>query len=280
MFCVLEAAYRDHHSQHAKSRDPVSLVHAYTRPADQEVVGLIVALLSYGGVPTILRNAQRALEPLGKHPSRTLLLPGFRPNLAEFKHRFTTGADLEVVFAWLGSALRKKGSLESYFLEGQRPEGRMADLLSSFVQRLTSEPLPPELSKKREMREAQLKHLLSDPKRGSACKRLNMFLRWMVRPADGIDLGIWKRVQPSQLILPLDTHVLKTVRALHWTRSRQANWKLAEAATARLARYCPEDPVRYDFSLCHLSMEGGKILHYMGTHGAKLERRPFHKKSP
>jgi uncharacterized protein (TIGR02757 family) len=94
----------------------------------------------------------------------------------------------------------------------------------------------------------------------------------MVRPADGIDLGLWKSLSPASLILPLDTHVLQTIRALRWTRSPQASWKVAEQATARLKKLCPEDPIRYDFSLCHLSMAGGKILHYKARYHAAMER--------
>src|SRR5262249_25013660 len=104
-----------------------------------------------------------------------------------------------------------------------------------------------------------LKYLFSDPLAGAACKRLNMYLRWMVRPADGIDLGTWDQVSSKDLVSPVDTHILKTLRKLRWTRSHSANWKVAEAATDRLREYCHEDPVKYDFSLCHLSMHGQDI---------------------
>jgi uncharacterized protein (TIGR02757 family) len=99
-----------------------------------------------------------------------------------------------------------------------------------------------------------------------------MFLRWVVRKKDGIDLGLWTRIHTRQLMLPVDTHLLQTLRALRWTRSRQATWRVVEAATHRLRRYAPEDPIRYDFALCHLSMAGGSLRQYSErSPGAPLE---------
>lgn len=138
----------------------------------------------------------------------------------------------------------------------------MLGLLSDFVTRFAAQPLPKGLEPRRLERARSLKYLLSDPLRGSACKRLNMYLRWMVREADEIDLGLWKCVKKEQLMLPVDTHLLKTLRILKWTSSKQATWKVVEEATERLRKYAPEDPIRYDFALCHLSMAGGKISQY------------------
>lgn len=268
---LLEAAYRDHHSCHSRERDPLSLVHRYNDPADQEVVGLIAAVLSYGNVRTILNSAEKVLAVLGPSPRRTLSQPFFCESLADFRHRFTTGDDFRILFAWIHTALLTHGSLEAFFLDGKPAPTRMREALGSFVARFTAQPLPEALAVLRQTRARQLKYLMPDPARGSACKRLNMYLRWMIRPNDGIDLGLWKGVSPSILVLPLDTHLLQTVRALRWTRSQQANWKIAEAATQRLRRLCPEDPIRYDFALCHLSMEGGRILHYKAGHDAAKE---------
>ncbi len=258
---LLESAYAKHHSQFARSRDPLSLVHGYSNPKDQEITGLICALLAYGNVATILSSSKKVLQALGPTPHKTLTQRPHIP-LEGFRHRFTTGEDIEVLLSWLHRALKTHGSLEAFFMDGQVATSPMRHLLSDFVRRFTTQPLPSGLEIKRKRRERQLKYLISDPERGSACKRLNMYLRWMIRPNDGIDLGLWKSLAASSLILPLDTHLLQTLRALRWTKSQQASWKMAEEATARLKELCPEDPIRYDFSLCHLSMEGGKILHY------------------
>lgn len=267
---VLEAAYADHHSQVSLAKDPISLVHAFADPRDQEIAGFLCALIAYGNVATILKSAKALLTPLGPSPYQTLLHYSKPVPLSGFKHRFTIGADFEIVFHWIHCVLAEHGTLESFFVGESPASTPMRELLSSFVSRFTSLGVPAELKAARVARQRQLKYLLPDPARGSACKRLNMFLRWMVRPKDGIDLGLWKSLSPSSLILPLDTHVLQTIGQLGWTSSEQATWKMAEMATLKLKKLCPEDPIRYDFSLCHLSMEGGKILHYKAP-SARLE---------
>jgi uncharacterized protein (TIGR02757 family) len=254
---LLESAYADFHSTFYRDRDPVCLVHPFADPRDREVAGLFTALLSYGNVTTILASVRRALAPLGPSPARTLLQGGDFRLWPGFRHRFTTGDELRILALWLSSALKSHGSLEAFFLaphSGERPEMRV--MLGSFIDRLTAQALPQECAELRERRERQLKYLLPHPDRGSACKRLNMYLRWMVRSDGAVDLGVWRGLTPAELALPVDTHLLKTLRLLRWTRSKQASWKVVEAATKRLRDLCPEDPIRYDFSLCHLSMEG------------------------
>lgn len=260
---LLDAAYGDFHSHYYRDRDPVSLVHNYTTARDREVAAFFASLLSYGNVATILASVNRLLMRLGPSPYQSVI-DGHPENLFEgFRHRFTTGLDLEIVSEWVSGALRSHGSLEAFFLgETTVFHGTVKDHLSGFVRNLEAQPLRPSLRSQVERRSRNLKYLLSDPVRGSACKRLNMFLRWMVRQEDGIDLGIWSRIPASALMLPVDTHLLKTLRLLRWTRSKQATWRVVEAATAKLRLYSPEDPIRYDFALCHLSMEGRSLKSY------------------
>lgn len=265
---IFEKAYRDYHCLTRRNLDPIHLVYQFENPKDREVVAFITALLAYGGVSTIVSSVKKILKPLGEHPREFLMNSDLRDLWAGFYHRFTTEDDIEIVLQRLQTILCRHDSLEDFFLAGGS-HTNMKELLSSFVTRFEAEPLPLTLIKKAERRARNLKYLISDPRRGSACKRLNLFLRWVVRPKDGIDLGLWKRVTPKQLILPLDTHILQTLRRLRWTRSQQATWKVAESATEKLRLLCPEDPIRYDFALCHLSMSGqliqlprsGKELH-------------------
>jgi uncharacterized protein (TIGR02757 family) len=265
---LLDLAYTDFHSTYHREKDPVSLVHRFSDPRDQEVAAFLAALLSYGNVQTILGSVRHLFRIVGEGPFQNLLsweTKGDAPakGLNSFRHRFTTGEDLEVILHWLSSALGSHGSLESFFCDTPYPlSSPVRDLLSDFVHRFSAQSLPIGLDEKRQRRRQSLKYLLSDPERGSACKRLNMFLRWVVRPKDGIDLGLWKMLSPAQLVLPVDTHLLRTLRALRWTRSKQATWKVTEEATRRLRQYSPEDPVRYDFALCHLSMSGENIRRY------------------
>jgi uncharacterized protein (TIGR02757 family) len=260
---LLESAYSDFHSHYYREKDPISLVHAFQDAPDREIAAFLSALLAYGNVATILGSVGRILLRLGNSPYSTLIDGRFAGHFSDFKHRFTTGDDMEIVCYWVSSVLRSHGSLEAFFLDDPSPGPEMKQRISSFVRRLVGQPLPPSHEPVLRRRHRNLKYLLSDPDRGSACKRLNMFLRWMVRPEDGIDFGLWKGSSPSQLMLPVDTHVLQTLKVLRWTRSQQASWRVVEEATERLRLYSPSDPIRYDFALCHLSMAGKNIRQYL-----------------
>lgn len=255
-----EAAFRDYHHERERKLDPISLVYPYTDPKDREVVAFLIALISYGNVRTIIQSGERLLTPLGSSPF-DYLTSEERLNLwPDFKHRFTKGKDLEIVAHWLRSILKREGSLECFFIKASNcPERPMKEKLARFVRGIWSEKLPSHLLKDFESRKRNLKYLISDPDQGSACKRLNMFLRWVVRPNDGVDLGLWKQISPRELMLPIDTHLLQTLKRLRWVRNDNANWKAVEVATKKLREISCEDPIRYDFALCHLSMSGGNI---------------------
>jgi len=261
---LLEKAYADFHAEPYRNLDPVHVVHEYSRPQDREVVAFATALLAYGSVSTIVKSVRRILFPLGNHPYEFLRNANLAHLWDGFCHRFTRGEDVEILFSWLQSVLKQHRSLEEFFLLHQQPaKDPMKSMLSSFVKRLKAQPLPLRLKRILSLRERNLKYLVSDPEQGSACKRLNLFLRWTVRPPDKIDLGLWKHLRPESLILPLDTHLLKTLQLLQWTSATHASWQVAESATQKLKLYCPEDPVKYDFALCHLSMHGFSILNFL-----------------
>lgn len=261
---ILDSAYSDFHSHHYQLQDPVSLAHAYADARDREVAAFFAAILAYGNVRTILASVNKILLRLGASPYQSLVDLKFANLFSDFRHRFTTGEDIEILCHWLSQALRSHGSIEAFFVETVSMEfPEMKTSLSNFVNRLTRLPLPAAFKSVAQRRGRNLKYLISDPGRGSACKRLNMYLRWVVRPADGIDLGLWTKLRASQLMLPVDTHLLQTLQQLRWTRSKQATWQVVESATARLRIYSPEDPVRYDFALCHLSMAGKSIRTYL-----------------
>lgn len=257
---ILDATYADYHSHRYRDSDPVRFVHEFEDPGDREIVAFLSALLAYGNVKVILGSVARVLSTLGPSP-RAAVLEGRLAECAAFRHRWTSHEDLRVVGHWLRECLLRHGSLDRFFEEKCAGTG-MKERLSRFVDALWSLPLPPHAARAAARRGRALRYLIPDPRRGSACKRLNLFLRWMVRPADGIDFGIWRSVQPRELVLPVDVHLLRTLRRLGWTRTRAATWDVAEQATRRLRKLCPEDPVRYDFSLCHLGMLGGDIRRY------------------
>ena len=263
---ALEVAFEDFNHEKERRLDPISLVYPYNHPKDQEVVAFLIALLSYGNVRTIIQSGLRVLKPLGPHPYEYLISKKPLTLWPDFKHRFTTGKDIEILTHWMRGALITHSSLENLFLSFKlSPEYLMKENLSFFVKGLWKQSLPKELKFDLTQRNRNLKYLLSDPEQGSACKRLNMFLRWVVRPKDGIDLGLWGRVSPRELMLPIDTHLLKTLRRLRWVQSEQATWKTVEIATRKLREISIEDPIKYDFALCHLSMSGGNIKDYQSV---------------
>lgn len=264
---ILEAAFRDYHHEKESRLDPISLVYRYQTPQDRELVAFLVALLSYGNVRTIIQSGNRMLAPMGTSPFEYLVSEAPLNLWNDFKHRFTTGADIEIVAHWLRQTLKNYGSIEKFFIHvNPTAEASMKLKISNFVKGLWSQPVPKNLKKNLGKRQRNLKYLVSDPEQGSACKRLNMFFRWVVRPQDGVDLGLWKNVSTRELMLPIDTHLLQTLKKLRWVRTDQANWKTVEKATQKLREISEEDPIRYDFALCHLSMSGGNINNYHKTY--------------
>ena len=258
---LFKRAYDEFHSQFHLEKDPIYHVHRFTTPGDQEVIALLSSILAYGNVATILSSVYKAADPLGDQP-KLLIQKGFSKNpLPYFRHRFTTGEDIWVIFERLKAIYERYETLEDFYLEGAT-DSRMEVMLSRFVDRFFAVPVSGKIAAVEKRRMRSLRYLLPHPARGSACKRLNLFMRWMVRRKDGIDLGLWMKVNPNTLLLPVDTHLLKLLRELRWTSSKVANWKVAEAATIELRKISPEDPIRYDFSLCHLSMSRLSIKTY------------------
>lgn len=235
--------------------DPIQIVRRFARPDDREVVGFCAASLAFGRVTSVLQSIERVLAVMGPRPARYVRAFDPRREGQKFKtivHRWTGGPDL-VALVWLmKQMIDRAGSMEGFFLEGHRPDaGDVGAALDSFSTRALALDL--EAAYGRIPRPAGVCYFFPRPSAGSACKRLNLFLRWMVR-RDALDLGIWTRVSPAMLIIPLDTHVIRVGRCLRLTRLVSPGWRMAEDITASLRRLDPDDPVKYDFSLCHLGM--------------------------
>jgi uncharacterized protein (TIGR02757 family) len=166
------------------------------------------------------------------------------------------GNDAAAVIAALGRVRDRHGSLGAWFLAGYDPQAPdLAPALAIFLDGIRAELV---YGRKRGPALTDLpqgvRTFFSDPRAGGACKRLNLYLRWMVRPDDGVDLGLWPAVSPAQLTVPLDTHVARISRYLGLTSRRTPDWKMAAEVTAGLARFDPGDPVRYDFALSRLGI--------------------------
>jgi uncharacterized protein (TIGR02757 family) len=235
--------------------DPVQFVHRYRDPADREVVAFCAAALAFGRVASVLSSIDALLGVLGPHPAR--FVRAFEPRahrdtLGRLVHRWTRGEDLAALLTILRGMLEAEGSLEAFFLAGD--DERAADIegaLESFSCRAME--LLPRGPRRVTGSGPGVRYFFPRPSAGSACKRLNLFLRWMAR-RDAIDPGVWSRLSPARLVVPLDTHVIRVGRCLRLTRYTSPGWRMAAEITSSLRRIDPLDPVRYDFSLCHLGM--------------------------
>ncbi len=229
------------------SPDPLELVRRFDDPLDQEVAGIIAAAFAYGRADIVVRNGGWILERMTPSPFvylRDVFTPADgRTRFAGFSHRFHKTRELLALLSRLATAVRRHGSLGALFLGVYDASDRdIASSLTRFVDAIVGES-----------DDAALHYLLTSPRDGSACKRMNLFLRWMVRRTSP-DLGLWSFVDPSQLVIPLDTHVHRIAAFLGMNGRRTPDWKAARMLTDRLARLDPADPVRYDFALCRLGI--------------------------
>ena len=243
---TLDHLYWLYHRREFVHPDPLEYLYHYPHLQDREVVALIASSLAFGRVAQILNSVSCVLEKMGASPLLFLLESSFsslHSAFADFKHRFATGRDLAQLLWAARSIIDEHGSLYRFFLTGFTDKDdtvlpALCNFTNAFHDRF----------------EWDWNGFLPSPHSGSACKRLNMYFRWMIRRDDGVDLGEWKSIDPSVLIVPLDVHVFRASRRLRMTRRRTADWKSAEEITACLRRIDPADPVRFDFSLCRLGM--------------------------
>jgi uncharacterized protein (TIGR02757 family) len=233
----------------ALSPDPVLFPHRYPGRGDAEAAAFIAASFAFGGVLQIRGFLERLFGLLNPSPLAALTGPGPLPRDAfdGLSHRFVSPDGVERFLRVVREAYLAHGSLERLFLDGrggEAPDLRrdLARFLSWFRSRWGN-ALP-----------RQRDFLFPRPERGSACKRHNLFLRWMAREADGVDLGLWTAVSPRDLVVPLDTHMARLGECLGLTRRRTRDWRMAEEITAALRAICPEDPVKFDYPLTRIGI--------------------------
>ena len=250
----LEGLYEAYNREDAAA-DPIQIVRRYASRADQEVVGFCASALAFGRVASVLNTVETLTRVLGPSPADSVRR--FDPaaphrELRAMVHRWTRGVDLVALLWLLRQMMERSGSLEAFFLEGYRDDHEdFGPALNSFSTRALA--LDMRRAYRRQPRRAGVCYFFPRPSAGSACKRLNLFLRWMAR-TDEVDLGVWKGVPASKLIVPLDTHVIRLGRCLRLTKYTSPGWRMAADITASLRALNPDDPVRFDFSLCHVGM--------------------------
>jgi uncharacterized protein (TIGR02757 family) len=257
---ILESLYAGRSQAHL-ANDPLSFCHRYRSAEDRELVGLIAASFAYGNVKIIRRNLETIFSPMGESPR--LFVERFDPAegkrlFAGFKHRFNDGRDLCALLLACRTIISEAGSIESWFLRfHDQAREDVTETLISFTDAIRSLDYSPVFGSSEIPGDSYFPFFFPSPASGSACKRLCMYLRWMVRPADGIDLGLWQGITPDKLVIPVDAHIQRICRFLGFTQRKQADWRMAREITARLKELDPTDPVKYDFSLCHLGISEG-----------------------
>ncbi len=225
------------------STDPIGIPHRFTRLQDIEIAGFWTAMLAWGQRRTIINKANELLELMENEPFDFILKHSEqdRRRFLNFKHRTFQATDTLYFLEFFQWFYKNYYSLEEAFLKNMHSGSEhLGAALEGFHHLFFSLPDAPRRTRKH----------VSTPLTKSTCKRLNMFLRWMVRQDDrGVDFGLWKKIKPSQLLIPLDVHVDRIARRMGLLERRQTDWQAVLELTANLRCFDPEDPVKYDFAL-------------------------------
>jgi uncharacterized protein (TIGR02757 family) len=232
-------------------------VRAEADPRDREIVGLLASSLAFGTVGQIKKSIGVVLAALGPRPAEAVkhLDPvALAAKLAAFRHRWSDGRDLACLLFFARQMIASRGSIEGFFAEGvDRDAADISGALQSFAERTLALDHGGLYRGRRLPADAGVRYFFPSPADGSACKRLNLFLRWMVR-RDAVDLGVWTVIEPRSLVIPLDAHIFAISRRVRLTRYKSAGWAMAADITKRLRRLDPEDPVKYDFALHRMGL--------------------------
>lgn len=246
---LLNAKVRQYNQSSFIEHDPISIPHAFSKLQDIEVAGLLSAVLAWGRRSVAMRKAQLLMQMMDNAPHAFVLESSSRDlsSLQRFKHRTFQGEDLMHILRFLRGYYRAHVSLETAFTAGMGPQDASVETALKHFHNACFGPA--------EVSNRTRKHIPT-PEKGSACKRMTMFLRWMVRKDQaGVDFGLWKNILPHQLVCPCDVHVKRTALRLGLLQTKTVGWQAALELTDALKRFCPEDPVKYDFALFGLGME-------------------------
>jgi uncharacterized protein (TIGR02757 family) len=254
---ALDALYGQFNAERVVA-DPVWMARRYDRADDREVAAFIAAALAFGRVQSILNSVDGILQVMGASPAA--FVRNFDPArdrhcFRHLVHRWTNGADFSALVWILHHMIEQNGSIENFFVEGLAADAvDVGAALQSFSTRALAIDVSAVYGRKKP--KPGVAYFFSRPSSGGACKRLNLFLRWMVRE-DQVDMGVWKKVRPGQLMVPLDTHIIRVGRCLRLTTLKSPGWRMAADVTASLRALDPLDPIKFDFSICHLGMMNG-----------------------
>jgi uncharacterized protein (TIGR02757 family) len=240
---LLEQKYHQFNQTGFIKDDPISIPHQYTKKQDIEITAFWTSMLAWGQRKTIINNATRLFEWMDNDPHSFIVNheESERIRFVGFVHRTFNDTDALYFLTFLQNYYQNNDTLENAFIP---TDGNMESGLNQFKHMFFDNPYAPARTRKH----------VSAPATGSTCKRLNMFLRWMVR-SGGVDFGIWKQIKTAQLYIPLDVHVDKVARNLGLIERKQTDWRTVVELTSKLKEFDANDPVKYDFALFGMGIE-------------------------
>ena len=233
------------------SPDPLEFLHRYSDPRDIEIAGIISSVFAYGNMKQIITILEKIHKIMKAKPYEFVSKFNYENNAELFegiKHRFYTSNDIALLFAALNKIYANYGSLKYLFLLYHfEKENTLKESIHFFSNNIIS------LAAGNNKPSRGLVFMFPDPMKGSACKRMNLFLRWMIRK-DELDFGLWGEIKPDKLVIPVDTHIGKICKQLKLTNQKNISWNMAEDITNNLKKFDSADPVKYDFAICHLGI--------------------------
>jgi len=254
---TLDRFYRDYDFQARLRHDPIEFPHRYKDPQDIELTAFIATCLAYGKVELFKAVLEKIFAKMGASPHDFILSTSIarqKKTFAGIKYRFNENEDIICLIFILRNMLKQHGSLQHLFKMHYHDGDRTIENgLAGFME--TARTVNTSAVYGRNIKPSGLMQFFSSPAQGSACKRANLFLRWVIRDRD-IDFGIWKDIPKNRLVIPLDTHIARISRCLAFTSRKSQDWKMALEITTALKHYDPEDPLKYDFALCHHGISG------------------------
>ena len=242
---ILDCLYDQYNHRKFVHPDPLEFLYDYNDIRDREIVGIIASSLAYGRVAQILKSVSKIIDVMKPSPGEFVKRSSIKELIncfRSFKHRFTTGKEIANLLFSLGLTIKEYSSLYDCFKSGYKNSDQsIIPALSKFIEHL------------RKNGAGEKNSLIVMPDDGSACKRHNLFLRWMIRK-DDVDPGGWDGISPSKILAPLDVHMYRICHRLGLTKRKQANMKTSIEITEAFKKFNSDDPVRYDFALTRLGI--------------------------
>ncbi|MCX5718104.1 MAG: TIGR02757 family protein [Nitrospirae bacterium] len=249
---LLDRFYSEYDFKERILYDPIEFPHRYKRREDIEIAGFIASCFAYGKVGLFKPVIEKVLSAMRGSPNDFLMDFKVKKDgrlFSGIKYRFNENKDIICFLHIISNLLRSNKSIENVFKSFyKKNDSDTGNALTGFIDYALKTDTSDVYEKN--LKPSGLRQFFPSPSKGSACKRMNLFLRWMIRNRD-IDFGIWKGIPGNKLIIPLDTHIAKISRCLGFTKRKSQDWKMAVEITDALKKLDPDDPLKYDFAMCH-----------------------------